>query len=47
MKANLFGASKYLFAGSAITPLLINDKEFMKKVLLNKQLTVNECHDMK
>ena len=36
MKANLFGASKYLFAGSAITPLLINDKEFMKKVLLNK-----------
>ena len=47
MKANLFGASKYLFAGTAITPLLINDKEFIKKVLIDKQLTVNECADMK
>ena len=47
MKPSLLGASKYLFAGTAITPFLINDKEFVKKVLLNKQLTVNECADMK
>jgi hypothetical protein len=35
MKGNLLGAGKYMFAGTAITPLLFNDKEFMKRVLLN------------
>jgi len=36
-----------MFAGTAITPLLFNDKEFMKRVLLNNQQTENECQDMK
>lgn len=36
-----------MFAGTAITPLLFNDKEFMKRVLLNNQQAKNECQDMK
>ena len=36
-----------MFAGTAITPLLFNDKEFMKRILLNNQQTENECQDMK
>ena len=46
MKGNLFGASKYMFAGATMTPLVKNS-DFMKTIIQNNEKIENECNDMK